>query len=129
MDVGRYTYDQIPEALSEASRRRHAEQAQRRAGRFLKGPIPLSWLQQAAKLPGKAVAVSLILWFLAGVRRSARDIRVSRRLAQEFGVGRKARYRALVALERAGLIAVQRHSGQSPRITIKTEVVQCDKRH
>lgn len=34
---------------------------------FLKGPIPLPWLQGAARLPGKALHVGVVLWFLSGL--------------------------------------------------------------
>jgi hypothetical protein len=34
----------------------------RRAERFLRGPVPWPWLVRAMALPGKALAVGLILW-------------------------------------------------------------------
>ena len=37
---------------------------------FLKGPIPWRWLVAAARLPGKALQVSLLLWKEAGCRKS-----------------------------------------------------------
>lgn len=39
-------------------------------GRFVKGPIPLNWVQAAANLPGKSVHVAIVLWFLAGIKKS-----------------------------------------------------------
>jgi hypothetical protein len=46
------------------------------------------------------------------------DIVVGSKLARRFGIERKARYRALAALERAGLITVTRGRGRSPRVAI-----------
>ena len=39
--------------------------------KFLKGPIPENWLAQAARLPGKAFHVGIVLWFLAGMKGEA----------------------------------------------------------
>jgi hypothetical protein len=38
-----------------------------KARRFLKGPIPWPWIEAAARLPGKALAVGLVLWREAGM--------------------------------------------------------------
>jgi hypothetical protein len=37
---------------------------------FLKGPIPWDWLDRAGRLPGKALAVGLVLWQKAGLCNS-----------------------------------------------------------
>lgn len=90
-----------------------------RAGeKFLKGPIPWKWLIGAARLPGKALHVGIGLWFLAGVKRSAR-VKLSMSLLGDLGVSRHSAYRGLLALERAGLVEAQRHSGRNSVVTIK----------
>ncbi len=85
--------------------------------KFLRGPIPLPWLQKAAALPGKVLALSLALWFQAGVTKSG-VVQVGRKLAARFGVGRNAAARCLKLLEDAGLVAVDRHPGRCHSITI-----------
>jgi hypothetical protein len=85
--------------------------------KFLKGPIPLSWLSAAATQAGKALHVGLALWFLAGVKRN-RTIALSAPVLSSFGVGRYAGYRGLKALERVGLVSVVRHPGRLPIVTI-----------
>jgi hypothetical protein len=40
------------------------------SGRFLKGPIPWSWITTAAALPGQALLVGLCVWRLAGATKS-----------------------------------------------------------
>jgi hypothetical protein len=85
--------------------------------KFLKGPIPLSWLTVAAAQPGKALHVSLALWFLAGLRRN-RTVELSAKVLSSFGVNRYAAYRGLKALEQAGLLSVVRHPGRLPTVTI-----------
>jgi hypothetical protein len=108
----------IPEQLSEASLERRRQQRCRVQGEFLRGPIPLPWLEQAARLPGKALAVALALWFRAGVTSSRSDLRVSGKLLERFGVGRKAGYCALRSLEDAGLICVLRAPGRCPVVEL-----------
>lgn len=85
--------------------------------KFLKGPIPLTWLTRAAALPGKSLHVGLTIWFLAGLTQS-RTVKLSSIGAASFGVDRYAKYRALRWLEEAGLIVVDRKVGRSPRVTL-----------
>jgi DNA-binding MarR family transcriptional regulator len=84
---------------------------------FLKGPIPWRWLCQAASLSGKALHVAVALRFLAGLNKS-NGVALSGRVLKDLGVSRHASYRALRALEEAGLIFVERHSGRNPFVTI-----------
>ena len=37
---------------------------------FIKGPIPLAWMMAAAMLPGKSLHVGLVLWYLAGLKKT-----------------------------------------------------------
>ena len=84
---------------------------------FLKGPIPLLWLSSVAALPGKAMAVGLAIWWRVGLRKTA-EIRLTGSHLKRFGVGRKAGYRCLAAMERDGLIRVQRQRGKAPIVTV-----------
>lgn len=111
----------VPEQLSDASRRRRQAHTQRRVEKFLKGPIPLWWMERAAVLPGKALIVGLVIWFWSGVTWPQKDIAVTDQRLQPFGVDRKARYRAIAALEEAGLIQVERRRGRCPRATLVTK--------
>ncbi len=88
------------------------------SGEFLKGPIPLAWLSRASALKGKAaLAVGLALWFEAG-RRRCNEVVLTSAICERFDVNRKAKYRALVALEKAGLIVVKRVPRRNPVVTI-----------
>lgn len=79
--------------------------------KFLKGPIPLDWLSQAMKLPGKALHIADILWIYSGIKRSA-EIPLSLSRLKEFGITRTYAARALKSLEGAGLITVDRKQGR-----------------
>jgi len=90
----------------------------RMKGEFLKGPIPLGWLGCAAKLSGKApLAVALAIWFQAGRRRS-KEVTLTTAVIDRFGIDRKAKYRGLSALEKAGLVRVHRKPRRNPVVTI-----------
>ena len=93
---------------------------QRRAGRFLKGPILMRDIAVAAKLPGKALAVYLAIRHRIDLTRSA-AVKLPARLMFELGVGKDAKARALRQLEAAGLVIVERKRGRSPVITITQE--------
>lgn len=87
-------------------------------GEFLKGPIPLAWLTIAAGLRGKAsLAVGLAIWFEAGRKKSG-TITLTTAILNRFKVNRKAKYRALDALEAAGLIVVERRPRKNPVVSI-----------
>ena len=85
--------------------------------RFLDGPVPLAWLETAAKLPGRSLHVGLVLWYVVGLSRSP-SVYLSNILCLRFGVDRNAKYRALLSLEGAGLALVSRKRGQSPFVTV-----------
>ena len=86
-------------------------------GKFLKGPIPWPWLSQAGRLQGHALHVGIALWFLAGLKKVG-TVTLSSSVLEDLGVSRFSGYRALQALESAGLISVDRHTGRNPLVTI-----------
>lgn len=88
-----------------------------RGERFLKGPIPWSWLAQAARQPGRALHVALVLWFWAGIKGRV-EVPMPTTQVRSLGVSRYAAYRGLAALEKAGLVEVRRHRGRTPLVTI-----------
>ena len=92
-------------------------QAKIPSGRFLKGPIPWSWIAAAAALPSRALLVGLCLWRLVGAMKSDTVFFGNSDLRQ-LGVDRATKSRALRALERAGLIRVTRQHGRFPKVTL-----------
>jgi hypothetical protein len=83
---------------------------------FLRGPVPWPWLEAAARLPGKALALGLCLWREAG-RRRCRTVKLC--LARTgLGVSEYAARRALRSLEAAGLVAVLRQPGRGLEVTL-----------
>ena len=84
---------------------------------FLKGPVPLHWLQAAARLPGRSLHVGMVLWYVAGHSGSV-SVHLSNTLCLRFGFDRNAKYRALRSLMDARLVAIKRKRGHSPQVTI-----------
>jgi hypothetical protein len=103
----------VPARLTPKRVKTHCEAQQL----FLKGPIPWRWLERAAPLSGKALALGLVLWFLKGLRKHS-TVRLEPSKVRSLGLSRRQCYRALDALEQAGLVAVQRHLGSAPSVTI-----------
>jgi hypothetical protein len=84
---------------------------------FLKGPIPMAWLNVAAKLPGKTLNVGIAIWWLAGMSETA-AFKLTRKALDQLGVSRDAASDALKRLEDNGLILVKRSPGQRPIVQI-----------
>jgi hypothetical protein len=90
----------------------------RTAERFLKGPIPLSYLAAAARIPGKALALFIIIKHRCDLERCA-TVTLPLELLRSFGIDRDSKSRALRALELAGLVRVAREKGRGARVTLE----------
>jgi len=100
---------------------------QRRAERFLAIRIPFRIFEIAAKLPGRALTVYLLIhWRHTVTGQSTATLPTD--LLQEFGIDRNAKHRALRDLEEAGLITVTRAVGQSARIGLTSSRSQPESR-
>lgn len=104
----------IAERLSEGSRQRRQRSSKGQASRFVRGPIPLSWLSKACGLGGKVGQVSLAIWYVRGV--SGDPIALTNTLLTTFGVTPKTGRCVLHRLESAGLVSVERRHGRCPRV-------------
>ena len=86
-------------------------------GQFLKGPIPWNWITCAMRLPGKALHVAVVLWQEAGFRKS-RHVKFRMSKIDRVGFTRWTARRALVILEEAKLIKIDRKPGQLLQVEI-----------
>jgi hypothetical protein len=87
------------------------------SGKFIAGPVDVSWICQASHLGVKALLVGLALWHIKGLRKTDTFI-VSNLMLHDWGIQPDAKRRALRALEGAGLIKVKRRAKRSPLITL-----------
>jgi DNA-binding transcriptional ArsR family regulator len=113
------SYLQLDQAGVAQLNRRHGRGRQPSPirGKFIAGPVDVSWVCRAGRLGVKALLVGLALWHLRGLRRS-NSFTVSNLMIQEWGVQPDAKARALRALERSGLVRVERRGKRSPQVTL-----------
>jgi hypothetical protein len=78
--------------------------------------IPLEWFTRVCTLPGKALAVALVIWRLAKMKKKPNFV-LSQAALNRHGINRWAKYSALKALESAGVIAVDRRQKKNPVVT------------
>lgn len=90
----------------------------KKGGGFIKGPLPLPWIQATMQIPGKTLHLALAIWYLAGLNRRTDNLMLSPKVVRSFGVSRDAQYDGLHRLEAQGLILVSRRPGQAPRVTL-----------
>lgn len=87
-------------------------------GKFLRGPIPFSWLTPAAADQGKAaILVGLAIWYLKGLKNSNKVVLTSA-ACQLLNINRKLKKQGLERLEQAGLISVTRREKKNPTVEI-----------
>lgn len=85
---------------------------------YLRGPIFWRWIKTANSLPGKALAVGLVLWLYRALKKSV-SVKVGiNDIVEKIHVAPDTVRRGLQALERAGLIEIKRESGQKNTITL-----------
>jgi len=112
----------IPTRSLYFSRQSPAHQALRPDAHLLPyfgGRIPLSWIERAAQLPGKAFHVGMLLWHLYRLQRSTTlVVRLEPKWYPRFGIHRNAVGRALASLAQDGLITVDRRRGAPGEVTL-----------
>jgi hypothetical protein len=89
--------------------------------KFLKWPIPWLWIQQAARLPGSALHVGLLLWFDAGCRK-CRTFPINQARASEFHLSTQTMRRGLRELEAEKLVSMRHLPGRCLEVTIREAV-------
>ncbi len=84
---------------------------------FIKGPVPLWWIQRACQCGGKSLNLGMYIWFRYGCGET--PIRMSPTRARRYGIGtRQTLHRALKTLEAAGLVRVDRRPGRCARVNL-----------
>lgn len=88
--------------------------------RFLRGPIPMGWLCAAAAASGhgSGFKVAIAIWYLSGLNKQAKTVKLSGSVLRQMSIERHAAYRGLESLEKARLLSVERRPGRSPIVTI-----------
>ncbi len=87
------------------------------ADKYLAGPIPLEWLEAAGRGAGHTLHVGIALWYQARLTKTA-VVTLPKAFLDGMEIDRFAVSRGLKALERAGLVSVERAAGRKPVVTI-----------
>lgn len=116
--IGRVPFSAMPTPIASGDKSGPPEEAG-----CLQGPMSISWLAAAARLPGKSLHVGVALWYAARLHPSG-VVPLSNLAARMFGLDRNAKYRALACLERAGLVSVERKLGRSPIVTLLRKPIE-----
>ena len=87
---------------------------------FVPGPIQLNELTEAYALGKRAIVVFLLIHVAARIRGGIDDgwVTLPRRELLRFGVDSAAKARAIAALEKVGLVQVQRQGHRSLRVRL-----------
>ncbi|HBJ37959.1 MAG TPA: hypothetical protein DDZ51_25010 [Planctomycetaceae bacterium] len=84
---------------------------------FIKGPIPLNWIQLATTCGGRGTEVGLLLWYAAGWQKR-NPVKLTATICKQLGVHPKTTKRVLIRMEEVGLIKAKFHRGRSPVVTL-----------
>jgi hypothetical protein len=120
-DLEQFRYSNSDRTVSQSKRHETPKTSTkpRSVAAFIRGPIPLGWLAQAANIPRRnAVLVGLMLFYLAGLKKERHGLVLTVKRCKPFGLERKSVQRGLADLEKSGLIRVSRAAGKSPRVDI-----------
>jgi hypothetical protein len=79
--------------------------------------VPFGWLERLSGAGGKVIIVALHLLYLHWKNRGA-PIKLANGMLKIDGVGRTTKWRALLELERRGLISIERRPGKSPWVSV-----------
>jgi hypothetical protein len=115
---------QLDQVVRSKAGTRHGRRVSPVQGKFIPGPIPVSWVCYASKLGVKTLLVGLALWHIKGLRKSNTFI-VSNLMLRDWGIRADAKGRALRKLEGAGLISVERQGKRSPQVTLLVQDFGC----
>jgi hypothetical protein len=116
VDGLRFDWSHVPDSQIPTRKVELPSARRRKGGRFIP-PIPLGWFQRACQLHGKAPVLACVLWYLYRLKKS-KTFGLAQARLNGFGISRHSKYRALEALETAGLISVERRPKKSPVVTI-----------
>lgn len=97
--------------------RQHMIQKPKQLEPFLRGPIPIRWIQLATQCGSSALVVGIILWFQRGLCKKDRVPLNLSKLAP-YGLSRGTAGKALTRLETHGLVKVERSKGRKQFVHI-----------
>ncbi|MCS3924105.1 helix-turn-helix domain-containing protein [Methanosalsum natronophilum] len=83
--------------------------------------IPKRYIEKLAKLPCTSFRLFVCVWYVSRVKKSTKDLKLSKKELESFGICRRTLSRALDKLEAEGVVVSDRSVGRSPRITLSED--------
>lgn len=90
----------------------------KREGLFLRGPFYFGDASKASACHPRGLIVWMLVKHRSDLTKEA-EVTVPNHLAEEFGASKKAKARALEALEVAGLVSIRRKTDGAWRVSLK----------
>ena len=110
---------------SSPTSKRGRKRIPRQVGAFIRGPIPLAWLDGVLSLPGRVpLVVALALMYQSGLEGAA-TVRITRKMMRRFGVAPRSASRSLELLQAAGLVRIHRPPGRCREVEILKTNGEC----
>ena len=79
--------------------------------------LPFTWLERLSGASGQVYRLAILLLY-RDWKSNGMPIKLGNGMLQIDGISRRTKWRALVELERRGLIAIERRCGKSPIIRL-----------
>jgi len=90
-------------------------------GHFVKGPIPLGWLERCAGLGLSHLKIGLAIWYLVGMSGS-HTVRLTTTARRKLLVSPRWLSKSLKEMKEAGLIRIERMGlGRVPEVTLTVD--------
>lgn len=102
---------------TEAIRRLKERKQEKRAGRFVKGPLPWPWVTAAAQCHPRAIEILLAVKMLSDTS-GQQEVALSTELLADLGINKDMKSRVVAALENAGIIRVDHKPGRLLRVSL-----------
>lgn len=92
---------------------------------FLRGPIPISWIQKAASISPICGYLSIILWHLYKLRPN--HVRMTAVVCKKYGLYQRTVRRHLHALQQVGLVSLEPNGREAVKVTVLTTISEAPK--
>jgi hypothetical protein len=110
------TVPEVPDAAIPVQKVEPVYLQRRKEKRYIPS-LPIGQFDRACVLPGKSLAIYLLLWRQTRVEKK-QVVTLTSTSLQTHGISRHQKETALHRLEAAGLIAVQRRGRRNPEVTL-----------
>ena len=129
MQAYRATVDDLAKINIQNSTPGNLAPKHKRGEHFLRGPVPMVWLNLALRCGHKSGHLTIALWYLSGLNKGRNPVRLTAATCREFCITTKTARTLLIAFEQSGLVSVDFHRGRGPTVYLKRPTEGTDKEY